>query len=182
MTILSLGTWRGKRARKFFFLTRLLLLLLDARSQFDLIWIIRVGRAPRKKKSADDRGGNQDSLHVRDDAVRQPDFNHKPQSSSDSDYKCVLESSIMGPFNPLPSMPDRDGVCGRSRGSGCHPPPHPPRIARLRRARDTGATRQLRFAESSLVEVMTWKTHPLLCPSRDIFEAFEPSPRDDRDV
>jgi hypothetical protein len=62
------------------------------------------------------------------------------------DYKCVLESSIVGPFNPLPSTPDCIGLRGMSRGSGCQPPPHPLRSPRPRPAISTKSARRFRFA------------------------------------
>ena len=72
-----LAAWRGKRAGKIFFLTRFLPLFLDARPQLNLIRILRPRRTTRQQNSADNRDGKQDGPHVRDDAIRQPDFNHK---------------------------------------------------------------------------------------------------------
>lgn len=62
----------GKIARKIFFLTRVLPLLLDARAQLDLIRIIRPRYATRLQESGNDHNEKQYGPHVRDHAMRQP--------------------------------------------------------------------------------------------------------------
>ena len=62
----------GKIARKIFFLTRVLPLLLDGRSQLDLIRIIRPRYATRLQESGNDHNEKQYGPHVRDHAMRQP--------------------------------------------------------------------------------------------------------------
>jgi hypothetical protein len=63
---------RGKIAGKIFCLTRILPLFFDARSQSDLIRIIRSRCATRQDEPAEDYKEKQYGPHVRDHAIRQP--------------------------------------------------------------------------------------------------------------
>ena len=64
-----LAAWRGKSAGKIFCFARFLPLFFDARSQLNLIRILRPRRATRQQNSADNRDGKQDGPHVRDHAI-----------------------------------------------------------------------------------------------------------------
>lgn len=67
----------GEVAGKFFRRAGFFLLLPNAGPQFNLIRIVRRRRAARQQTSTDDRD-EQDGPHVRDHAIRQRNFNHKP--------------------------------------------------------------------------------------------------------
>ena len=91
---------RRQIAGKIFFLTRLLPLLFDARSQLDLIRIVGTRCATRQENSADDRGEKQDGPHAGDHAIRQPDFNQKP--STVPRFRLQIRSGLLGAGYPTP--------------------------------------------------------------------------------
>ena len=85
---------------KIFFLTRVLLLLFDARGQLDLVRIVRIGCATRQENSADERNEKQDGPHAGDHAIRQPDFNQKAGTATR--FRLQTRSGFLGAGYPTP--------------------------------------------------------------------------------